>query len=291
MKILKNGETDTMSYNGCIEGFRILTKYKADSANTALTTVASYKNVIIDWKCDGQQVYAGDLATFIQAMFFRAFDSTKRMQYLNAEIGQVMVSAASNVYEQRIADLSVIFPSYAGNHEFIVRMNDCFPAESDGNSSILFDFDKSDDACREKFQLFAEPINISGDKAKQIVGNVSSLLFIQSDNEFIATNDGQFNGKSEHPILNCSINSVYAQCNYEGEELQVLEVNDVDGLIDPTVSEGSVTAIAKKTMQKSVRLSDREIMSNPEVNLKLRIGSMSTSVQYSLVYDIVTLLP
>lgn len=289
MKILKNGETDTMSYDGCIEGFRILSKYVADYANIALTTVASYKNVIIDWKCDGEQVYAGDLATFIQASFFRAFDSTKRMQYLNGQIGQMIVTAASGVCESQVADLSVKFASYAGHHEFIIRMNTCFPSESDSESAILFDFDKSDDACTEKFKLYAEPINISGDKAKQIMGNVENILFIQSDNEFLESNDSKFNSTSLHPILNCAINSKYAQCNYSGEELQILEMADVDGLITPTVSGGSVTAIVKKTLQKSVRLSDREIMLDPEVNLKLRPTSMSTSVQYSLVYDVVTL--
>ena len=117
---------------------------------------------------------------------------------------------------------------------------------------------------------------------------------MQSDNEYIATNDGAFNSQSLHPVQNVSINSKYAQCNYQGEELQVLEIANKNGYIDvtPGVDGTTATKVAQKTIQKTVRLSDREIMVNPEVNLKLRTASMKNdgSIAYSLGYKVITLL-
>lgn len=111
MRVFKNGETDVMEFDGNLEGLRILSKINADSANTALTHAShqpSYKDCIIDLVCDNEPVYQGDLNSFIQMMFMGAFDTTGRMQYLNAELGQLFVTHASGVSEQLIADLSVL---------------------------------------------------------------------------------------------------------------------------------------------------------------------------------------
>lgn len=292
MRVFKNGETDVMEFDGNLEGLRILSKINADSANTALTHAShqpSYKDCIIDLVCDNEPVYQGDLNSFIQMMFMGAFDTTGRMQYLNAELGQLFVTHVSGVSEQLIADLSVNFEPMGGHWVLSIRMGNVFKSGTANASQLLFDFDKSDDVSTQRFRLFCEPISVASDKHKQIIGNCTDIFFMQSDNEYIATNDGAFNSQSLHPVQNVSINSKYAQCNYQGEELQVLEIANKNGYIS---FDAETPALAQKTIQKTVRLSDREIMVNPEVNLKLRTASMKNdgSIAYSLGYKVITLL-
>lgn len=282
MRVVHQNEIETMQFAGVIEGFRIVPHIIADSVNQSLAAlVPDYKKVIVEWKCDEELKYSGDLLTFVQIMMFRAFDTTKRMQFLNANCGIVLETAAASVAERRMADLSVAFEPQAGNHVFTIRLNDAFKAGTSVGSYIQFDFDKSDEVCTQLFKIRVEPVNISGDKSLQVRGNCSTVLWLQSDNEYIATNDAAFNGVSVHPIQNSACTSKYSENNYTGEELQIQEVCDLNGVVDLANSK----ALA---LQKSVRLSDREIMVDPQITLKLNTASMDTAVAYNIAYDIVT---
>ncbi len=282
MRVVHQNEIETMQFAGVIEGFRIVPHIIADSVNQSLAAlVPDYKKVIVEWKCDEDLKYSGDLLTFVQIMMFRAFDTTKRMQFLNANCGIVLETAAASVAERRMADLSVAFEPQAGNHVFTVRLNDAFKAGTSVGSYIQFDFDKSDEVCTQLFKIRVDPVNISGDHSLQVRGNCSTVLWLQSDNEYIETNDSAFNGASAHPIQNSSCTSKYSENNYTGEELQIQEICDLNGVVDLANSK----ALA---LQKSVRLSDREIMVDPQITLKLNTASMDSAVAYNIAYDIVT---
>ena len=284
MRIVHQNEVETMSFSGVIEGFRIVPHITANSANNSLSNlIPDYRKCIVEWKRDEEIVYSGDLKTFVQLMFFRSFDSTLRMQFLNGDCGFIMETAGASVIEKCLADLSVAFEPQAGNHVFTIRMNDTFKPGTENSSYIQFDFDKSDDVCTQLFKLRVEPVNISGDKSLQVKGNVSTMLWLQSDNEYIATNDSAFNSVSVHPVANASCTSKYAENNYTGEELQIQEVFNANGVVDLANSK-------KLLLQKSVRLSDREIMVDPQLTLKLNTASMAPTVSYNIGYDVVTLL-
>jgi len=282
MRIVHQNEEETMSYNGVIEGFRIIPHIYANAVNVSLASlVPVYKNCIIQWYRDEEEVYSGDLLTFVQTMFFRSFDTTLRMQFLNKENGFILETAAASVAEKRLADLSVAFEPQAGAHKFIIRMNDTFKAGTENSSYIQFDFDKSDEVCKQLFKLRVEPINITGDRSLQVKGVCSTLLYLQSDNEYLETNDGAFNGVNLHPIANSSCTSKYSENNYTGEELQIQEVFNLNGVVD-------LANTKHLRLQKSVRLSDREFMQDPNLTMKLRTASMAPGVSYALVYDLVT---
>lgn len=282
MRIVHQNEEETMRYSGVIEGFRIIPHIYANAVNTSIAALnPAYKNCIIEWKCNEEVKYSGDLLTFVQGMLLRSFDTTMRMQFLNAECGYVVNAAAAAVAEKRFADLSVAFEPQAGEHVFTIRMNNTFAAGTESSSYIQFDWDKSDEVATSSFVLRVEPINVSGDKSLQVKGVVSTLLYLQGDNEYIENNDGQFNGVSQHPILNSSCTSKYSENNYTGEELQIQEVFNLNGVVD-------LANTKKLVLQKSVRLSDREYMQDPNLTLKLNTASMvGSGVSYSLFYDIV----
>lgn len=292
MITLKSRDTNLMKYEGCIEGFRILPHIYANAVNTALSVVPDYSKVKIEWRCDGVLVYAGDLKTFVQYLFFRSMVSKcckkmnmLRMQYLNALIGKIINKAASGVYAYTLSDLSVFFTPMYGKHEFSVRTEGVFPTESDASSYILFDFNKSDEIGVEKFVIVNEPVTVASDKGLNVSGLTRCMAWIQGDNEFITTDDGQFNSTGVHPIANMQMNSKYSENMYNGAELQVQDMQTLTGII----SYDAVTPDVKNAvLQKSVMLSDEEFIMDANVSLKLNQASMSTSIAYAIVYDLVT---
>lgn len=278
---LKQSETNVMKFSGTIEGFRILAHLKATTAGTALATKAcDYKKIVVEWKCDGRTVFSGNLATLVQYLFFRAYDNTMRMQFLNAQNGIDMIPNSAGVSQYSVADLGVFFDSYFGVHEFTVRMNDCFDsATASANSYMLFDFDKSDEKTSTPFVINQEAVTISGNKGLSVVGSTTCILFQMSDNQFIENNVSKFNNINIHPVVSSSITSPYAENNYVGVELQNQEVYNVNGVVDLINSK-------KMVLQKTVRLSDREVLVNPTVNLQLNVASMASTVDYSIMYDV-----
>ena len=292
MITLKHQDTNQMSYQGCIEGFRILPHIYGDAANTAISFLPDYEKVEIRWVCDGDLKYAGDLKSFVQYLFFRSQITPcckrmnmLRMEYLNGTLGKMINKQASGVVPYFLADLSVSFTPYYGKHEFSVRTKGCFAPESDATSYILFDFNKSDEIGVEKFKIFQEPVTISADKGFNIAGLVRCMCWIQGDNKFITTDDGEFNSTGIHPIASLQMNSKYAENMFNGPELQVQDVQTLTGII----SYDSLTPDVKNAiLQKSVMLSDEEFLEDPNVSLKLNTASMSSSVSYSIMYDLVT---
>ena len=86
---LLNNDINTMSYKGCVEGFRILVHTIADSANTPLTVAShqpNYQNVDITIRNDNETVYDGDLATFVDYMLNREYLFKKSLRVSNLQM-------------------------------------------------------------------------------------------------------------------------------------------------------------------------------------------------------------
>lgn len=294
---LLNSDINTMSNKGCIEGFRILVHTIADSANTPLTVAShqpNYQNVDITIRNNNDTVYDGDLATFVDYLLnreylFKKSSRLQNLQFLNANVGQVVVTAASGVNEHRIADLSVAFKPYFGEWKVDVRTKSPFKSGTQAGSYFIFDFNKSDEIGLERFKIISAPVTIAANFGLNIKGLTRCVEWYQSDNKFIGTNDGQFNSTNEHPIQNIQVSSVYAENMLTGAEMQVSNARGLNGVLNivPGVLGTSVTQVNQQPLQKSIRLSDEEWMDSPSVNLKLASGSMNANIGYKVVYDLV----
>jgi hypothetical protein len=277
---IKNNDNQTLEFDGKSEGLQIFSHIIANTAGNAVNQ-PNYDEITFDWKLrlrDGRtiQVFSGRLNLLFQTMLLLTNDITKRMQYLNGMSGQALHVAGGNI-DKAIADLSFFHSVLDGFHSIVIRSGQVFKAGDDVNSFLHIDFNPSDDDPETPFMLRQDNIPFgSSVQTFRITGNVGGIVYVQSDNTFIASNTGAYNGQDEHPLALVTCSSPLFNSMLRGSELQSLLVDDVAGIPDFANS-------VMLSIQKSLVLSERDLLINPQLDLQINSASMVSGVSYNIV--------
>lgn len=261
MVTLQNNQTDKIVFNGAVEGLRIISSLAGETVNKT-PSQPDYRNIMIEWKTDGRTTYSGDLQTLIQSMLLASRTASYTYKFLRTELGTVLVPASATEKLLAMADISFPCPVLVGLHEIQIRMGKVFKTganEFDTSTSILFDFDVSDELAEYDWKLNLEPITKTSQKSFQYTGVVSDILVIESD-AFCAVNPISF-------ITSATVaSSTGEQGIYKGNELSAQQVFPHN----PEVG------------CKSLLITDKEFLAAPSVSLQFDTTKFGASTDYNL---------
>lgn len=279
---VKNNDNQTIKFSGKSEGCQIFSHLISNAVGTS-PVQPNYGEITFEWKCtlpNGQSkpVFFGTLNMLFQSMLLLAGDITKRMAFVNQTPGLVM-AVGQNVRTHCIADLSFYHTPYEGDHEIIIRSGQVFPTGFETSSYLNVDFNSSDDDPETPFILQQDNIPYgSSVKSFEVMGNVGGVVYVQSDNVFIETNVGAFNGQNEHPLDMVTCSSPLFNSMLHGNELQALLCDDVNGYIKDNAG-----TLVQHFLQKSLVLSERDLLVRPKFDFQINSASMVSGVSYNVI--------
>lgn len=277
-----NNDNQTIKFSGKSEGCQIFSHLISNEVGGSIAQ-PNYGEVTFEWKCtlpSGQTmpVFFGTLNMLFQSMLLLAGDTTKRMSYVNQKPG-LIVEIGSNVRSHCIADLSFYHTPYEGDHTIIIRSGRIFPTGFETSSYLNVDFNPSDDDAETPFILQQDNIPYGTSvKSFEIIGNVGGVVYVQSDNQFIETNVGAFNGTDLHPIDMVTCSSPLFNSMLHGNELQALLCDDANGYLG--IVAGNLT---QHFLQKSLILSERDLLVRPKFDFQINSASMVEGVSYNVI--------